>query len=280
MQCASRPEFLSGSEAESIELEFAGEIQAREIRVLSLDVFDTFLLRNNIPETQRYLEISRRIAAAISGADQSAGGEEIDQYDLLLERLRALELNYRTRPALDGCREGLLTDVLKTQRLALNLPASSEEMMLRTELMYEAESLTANPVLSNLARKFRKAGGKVILLSDMYLGKKEIAEVIGQVDEDLRGCFDEIFSSADTILSKRSGKVFGLVEKRLDQKAEHILHIGDSWNSDVHMARLAGWHAMHFPISASETFARERNLKAFMQDMYARNLDLGRWAKI
>lgn len=280
LDCESRPQLLASSAARQIETELAAAIESRETRVLSLDVFDTFLLRNNIPETQRYFEISQRIASAISQVAALGDHKHVDEYDLLLQRLRALELNYRTRPAIDGCREGSLSEVVKIQRMALSFPPQAEETMLRAELEYEAASLVPNPVLLNLARSFRQAGGKVILLSDMYLGKKEIAEVIQLVDSTLSDSFDEIISSSDTIVSKRSGKVFGLVEKKLDEKPERILHIGDSWHSDVHMARSAGWQALHFPVSTRELHCREQNLKSFVQAMYLKNLDLSRWAKI
>jgi FMN phosphatase YigB (HAD superfamily) len=276
LECGARPALLNGSKGAAIRKEIEEEIEERKPRVLSFDVFDTFLLRNNKPETLRYHELSMRLSDRLSGS----GGKGPSDIDLLLARLRGMTFSYRTRKAVDGCREGHIEQVVRFCRAALNLPNDSEEIFLATELDYETANLVVNPVLAAIATGFRARGGKVILVSDMYLGAREIDTILTRLSNGVTGWYDRIFSSADHIVSKRSGKLFRLIERELSVPAKEFLHIGDAWEGDVVRARAAGWGALHFPISVRESVERQRALSGFVDDLKARGHDLTQWARL
>jgi FMN phosphatase YigB (HAD superfamily) len=276
LDCASRQALLTGAKGAALRKEIEREIEAAEARVLSLDVFDTFLLRNNKPETARYLELSARIASRLAEHMPKAPGD----VDLLIARLHGMAFSYRTRKALDGCREGHIDQVIRYALTALNVPRSHEQTFRDVELDYETANLTVNPVLAAVASAHRARGGKVILISDMYLGQKEIGTILSRLSNGVTNWYDKIYSSADHIVSKRAGKIFPLIEKDLDLPAEQFLHIGDAWEGDVVKPREAGWNALHFPISRNEITERERALKAFVDDLKSKGHDFTDWARL
>lgn len=276
LECGSRQALLNGSKGASVRKDIEREIDALKPRVLSFDVFDTFLLRNNKPETLRYHELSMRVRDRLSGGNAKPPSD----IDLLLARLNGMAFSYRTRKAVDGCREGHIEQVVSFARAALNLLRDAEDDFLAAELDYETANLVVNPVLAAIATAFRARGGKVILISDMYLGAKEIDTILNRLSNGVTTWHDKIFSSADHIVSKRSGKIFPLIEKDLGIAAKEFLHIGDAWEGDVVRAREAGWNALHFPISEREIAERERALKVFVDDLKSRGHDLTQWARL
>ncbi|MFM9863057.1 MAG: HAD family hydrolase [Micropepsaceae bacterium] len=274
--CDSRAALLNGGKGADIRKALDREIEKAAPRVLSFDVFDTFLLRNNKPETARYLELSARIAERLAGAVPKPPAD----IDLLLARLQGMAFSYRTRKAVDGCREGHIEQVVRYARAALNLPRETEDTFLAAELDYETANLTVNPILAAVASAFRARGGKVILVSDMYLGAKEINLILTRLSNGVNNWYDKIYSSADHVLSKRSGKIFPFIEKDLSVPGKEFLHIGDAWEGDIVRPREAGWNALHFPISTRETGARESALRVFVGDLKTRGHDLTQWARV
>lgn len=276
LACEARPALLKGPAAAAIRKAIDRALDESGARVVSFDVFDTLLLRNNKPETARYHELSARIRDRLAGSVPKPPSD----IDLLLARLQGMAFSYRTRKAVDGCREGHIEQVVRYARTALNLPRDAEQTFLDAELDYETANLTVNPVLAGVASAFRAKGGKVILISDMYLGAKEIATILARLSSGVATWYDKIYSSADHIVSKRSGKIFPFIEKDLDLAAKQFLHIGDAWEGDVARPREAGWSALHFPISREETAERETALRAFVESMKARGHDLTQWARL
>jgi FMN phosphatase YigB (HAD superfamily) len=276
---ASREALLSGAEAADVHDAVMERIASTGCRVLSLDVFDTLLLRNDKPETARYHELSSLIHGRLTG-DLSARGTLPDVVDILMARLRGMEFSYRTRKDVEGCREGHIEQVVRVAVAALGLKDEASEIFLQSEIDYEAANLTLNPILADVAKTFRNTGGKVVLVSDMYLGRAEIAELVKRLSEESQDLYDEIFSSADLVVSKRSGRIFGKIEAHMEMPPDAFLHIGDAWEGDVVQPRTAGWNAMHFPIARGELSARTQGLERFSDEMASLGHDLSRWARL
>jgi len=262
--------------------------------ILSFDVFDTVLLRNNKSEAQRYLELSEVILDHLKNdPTYSKQVKGLNSYDFYLSRCQGMSLAYRTSPAIQGCREGRIEDVIKAQRTILDLDKSVEKIFLEKEIAYEAENLTLNSILIDLIDKFKQSKepsntdpqssgtnleGKVIFVSDMYLSSTIIAEIISKLTD--KKIFDFLFSSADLTLSKRSGKIFKKIENELGSCKETFLHFGDALIGDVQKPREAGWSSVYFPVSLEEKAHRQTNLEKFISTMDEAGLQTRRWAKI
>ncbi|WP_156098524.1 HAD family hydrolase [Thermopetrobacter sp. TC1] len=254
-------------------------IRENDIKVLSFDVFDTYLLRNSKPEAARYMELSNIILKRLKDSlPHQERLSTLDPADICLARIAGMQATYRTRPRVEGCGEGEIREVIAMQCRLIGLPAQAEDILLEAEIAYEAENLSENTLLARLARRFRKEGGKVILVSDMYLGADIIAEIIHRVVK--RPVHQHLFSSADMVVSKRSGKIFPAIERILGHAPREFLHIGDSWTGDVERPRKAGWHAMHFPIPRTELNKRKAALAEFIREMDEKGINTRAWAKL
>jgi hypothetical protein len=86
--------------------EYRAELATVDARVLSLDVFDTLLLRDDISEARRFLEMSEEAAARLG-----PGAAGMTGLDLLLRRVDGMRFSYWTRPTVDGSREGSIEEV-------------------------------------------------------------------------------------------------------------------------------------------------------------------------
>ncbi len=280
LACDARCNFVNGDNRATI-VKLVGEAIARvEPGMLSLDVFDTFLLRNDKSEARRFREIAQLARQRVSSAREQSAKSLPDELDFLIARTEATALCYRSRRPLEGCREGHIRDILQVAASSLNLFRGADAAMLEAELDYEASNLTLNLALADVVQEFRARGGRVILLSDMYLGKDEITAIVRRIDPASADAIDDVFSSADHILSKRSGRIFKLVEQKYQASPEEFFHIGDAFEGDVYQARKAGWGALHFPVSVSEAARRSLDLEHFFEQMKAVGLDVTPWAKV
>jgi FMN phosphatase YigB (HAD superfamily) len=248
--------------------------------VLSLDVFDTILLRNNIPEAERYLALSQVIAADLPKAFPSL--KHIDAHDLLLARNEGMSFTYRTRPRYMGCGEGDIREVLSYVARAINPrgadDAQVQEWLLNHEVEFEVGALRLNRILAEVAEEFAQHG-KLILVSDMYLPAAVIRRIFERLAPDFLRSVSAIFSSADEIVSKRSGKIFGLIEDRMGLPADAFLHVGDSLHGDVQQALRSGWSALHHPVPQSCMQERSRRLADCISTLTAMGIPSD-WAKI
>jgi predicted HAD superfamily hydrolase len=158
------------------------------------------------------------------------------------------------------------------------LPEECDALFLEEEIGYEIDNLTPNQVLIDIASKFTRAGGQVVLVSDMYLDGDSIEKIVNGVI--CKRIWKKIYSSSDLIVSKRSGKIFKKVEKDLDVESTGFVHLGDSFTGDVMKPRQAGWSAIHFPVSEYELVDRRANLDEFIVMMANKGFDVSGWAKI
>lgn len=74
---------------------------------------------------------------------------------------------------------------------------------------------------------------RMIVISDMYLSKKTIYEIIKKIGF----CdFERIYVSSEYGVTKRNGKLYGAVLNDLNIKPSDILHFGDNARNDILMA--------------------------------------------
>lgn len=245
--------------------------------VLSLDVFDTVLLRNDIPEAERYAAMSE-LALAYLHEDGFDKDRRLSADDLLLARANGMVFAYRTAPKSGEAREGNIDTVYLYMISALGLEEGADACLRRAEIDYEVSVMKPNPAIARLMEMVREYGGRIILLSDMYLPGNMIETLVEQIFE-IAPPFDLVFSSADSGHSKRGGSAFAHVEASLDLNGETVFHIGDSLQSDVRNPRDHGWQSMCFPLSQEEQYQRSTRLNRFVTKMRKSGLDVSRWAK-
>ncbi|MCX7998055.1 MAG: HAD-IA family hydrolase [Leptospiraceae bacterium] len=113
------------------------------------------------------------------------------------------------------------------------------------QLEWEKELESVQVVWENfhLFHKLKKENRKLILVSDMYLRKTQIMDLLQQCNYDLDNV--EIYVSSEIGLAKYTGNLYKHIAENLKLN-EKILHIGDNWNSDVLKAQENKIEAKHF----------------------------------
>lgn len=244
------------------------------VKVLSLDVFDTALLRDDTCEARRYWKLAARLAQLFSAGDPGRS-----TLDFFMTRYLGMELSYRARPDRHGCREGLIDEVLRTQAELLRLDDSDVDALLKEELSFEIESLTPNRPLLAFADDFVRAGGRLVFLSDMYLSARHIKTLFDQLHPTAYA-LEQFFSSADLSVSKGCGRLFTHVAAQLGVSPRQLLHVGDSKLGDFQNPRRHGWRSLHFPCSDHEIERRTLDLADLLSEVGSLGIDASRWAKL
>ena len=218
----------------------AEAIEATRYDVLSTDLFDTVLLRDQTIESGRLASACRRSAARL-GVDPAA-----------LTRLRwSLQgIAYRAVTIERPEAEASLSAICRTMSTALGLSEGAARDLQQTEVVVDIEHLHPNRPLLELLDRVRRSGTRVIAVSDTYLDQADLHRILDSV----LGAHPiaAVYSSADLGVTKHRGGVFAAVAEQENIPAERILHVGDNYQVDVRMARHAGWHAVHLPRHRSD----------------------------
>lgn len=194
--------------------------------VVSVDVFDTILFRRVFPYDSVWRAVCRELRERLLIA-----GHTVSLKDVIAARERAFAELHKEAEQAGKDPDALLRNVIPRwlQKLipvgALDLRQWTE-WLVRRELELETEATFANRELLSPLRDLRNRGFRLVYLSDMYLGK----EIIGQLlDANGFGAlFDEGYVSADVGKLKRTGRIFEHVLQQENLQPEQLLHIGDN----------------------------------------------------
>ena len=202
--------------------------------LVSVDVFDTLLLRGTRPEFARFADVSRLQHQALGAVSPGAK-------TLLACRLRV------TRRAYEAVRAGRSGEVsfaaiLDEMCAELALPPDSAQALLAAELEYEAGVLTPNRDLVDVLAGLDLP---LVAVSDTPLSAAALAGLLGRFLPDLP--LRRIYSSADEGATKRGGGLFDVVCGREGVAPGRVLHLGDHARSDVSVPRARGLTAVHLP---------------------------------
>ena len=233
--------------------------------ILSLDIFDTLLIRDNSSEITRFVEIGARMADIVNAQAGKARATKdkplsvsVSAIDAFLARYLGTKASYRASKPVKGCREGSLSEIHATASRLLTASPRLSDDFIEAELAYEATRMKPNRLLIDIIKRHRKNKGRVVLLTDMYMHTPQVETLLRKLRVD-RKLFDLIVSSADTKVSKASGGVFEIVEKALDAEPARFVHVGDSLRGDFQKPMERGWQAIHLPIPEAEIVVRRKD---------------------
>ena len=247
---------------------------ARRDAVLSLDIFDTLLLRDDSSELRRFWEIGHAMAAVV-GDHGDGVPVKVDAADAFLLRCLGTQATYRAANRIDGCREGCLSEIHRTaarmiagagSRLANTLHAA----FVAAELDHEARRLHPATAILDYAARHREGGRTVILVTHTYMRESHVRALLARLDIPA-DAFDLILSSADTKVSKASGGIFALAERALGRGPEAFVHAGDSLDGDYRRPIGHGWRALHLPIALAERRRRRADHIAISDEIRERH---------
>lgn len=206
--------------------------------LVSVDVFDTLLLRDHTVQRWRFLALARELSRRLP---KTAGSPDVRT--LFTLRRLVHDLTYRA-VALDRPQGDVqLSRMAEIQATLLALDKSAVALFMDAEKELECRHLTGNRHLCQALHRLRRQGKRTIAVSDTYLSERDLWTLIHNLIPNPP--IQQIYSSSDLGLTKHSGQVFERVAMLEGVPAGRIIHCGDDVHSDINMARAAGWQAMH-----------------------------------
>jgi FMN phosphatase YigB (HAD superfamily) len=223
-------------------------LQKEPIRSITVDIFDTLVLRDFTSEEERFFEIARRWLPVV----RDAISQEVTDWEIYSFRnyVRSLEQRAFAWSRATGIASsehpefeirladwvaGIVRQLAEKYSVRLTGDQSHDltHRLIELELAYEASVLKPNRLLLRLLTGFQERQPvKVYLVSDMYLSAAQLKDLLARVGVP---SFDGIVSSSDLGVSKKSGRLFDLLETD-----EHFpgftnpgnLHVGDRRQND------------------------------------------------
>lgn len=238
---------------------FAADLLAAgQVDTLSLDIFDTVLLRTPKPEILHL----RRIAARACHRLKERLGVAIESDDIWRARLLAQRIAYQS---VGQVVDMLLEDtthakILALQCIALGLPDAAIEVLAQAEFDQEVESVVANPAVLRLIDAARASDVRVVFTTDIYLDSTFLRALLAR--HGLSLCYQALYVSSDEGRTKRAGGLFDVLVLREGCPAHRLLHVGDNRNADVRMAARRGLSTAWVP--RPMLFRAKRRLSGFV----------------
>lgn len=207
-------------------LDIKKNINNKNIKAISFDVFDTLLIRKTNPET-----ILDSIATEIAIKYNLDKKHIIETRHKIWKELTTINLE-KNKDCDAHCKE-----IWKKWIYYLNLEKKENiyDTIKKIELDKEYYALTPNIELLNFIKN-NKHKIHFCITTDMYLGSEEIQYLLNKHGFDFEK--EQIFSSGEIGFQKRTGNLFPYIIRYFEQKninKENIIHIGDNASADYNM---------------------------------------------
>ncbi len=209
--------------------------------VISFDIFDTLLLRPFYSPKDLLCQLDPAFAAAGGGTARFSS-------------LRGAAEEYAREQAVSesgGRREDVtLDEICRALTQRFHVPQKLARAMCEKEEALETAVSFPRRSGKDLFRLAMETGKRVILISDMYLPEPTVRAMLKAAGYE---GYEKIFLSGECGALKGSGKLFTRALCDLHLRPQQVLHIGDSWKSDIEGSRKAGIRALFLP-SPEEVF--------------------------
>ncbi|MGO9121289.1 MAG: HAD-IA family hydrolase [Desulfomonilaceae bacterium] len=210
--------------------------------VVLCDLFDTLILRMVHPEHVKKLA-ARRLRRVLN---LKCHPESLYQLRAQIERdlcrqnlLNGFDLDFN----FDAFAE-IIHDALKRKepealgRLEL---AAFAQTLCAVELQVETSVQRIDPSVVACLREFAEQRIPIYAISDFYLPRRMIIELLRHHRVD--SLFLDVFVSSESLVAKRSGRLYDLVLQSIGVSPHHVVMIGDNEEADHVMALRRGINA-------------------------------------
>ncbi len=235
--------------------------------IISVDVFDTLLLRTTRPELLRFEDVTRLQHAFLRTMVHHPLPSIASLYEA---RLRAGRTVYGRVAGSKGLDEAHFNDILGLTCALTGLPPECIPHLRHIELAYERKMLQPNRSLLGLLTEAKANGKRIILASDMYLG----ADDLRQLCDGLLGTFrcHRLYVSSEFKRTKRHGTLFQAILDEEGVPPGSLLHLGDNHLADVAMPATLGIDSVHLPRAWSWRILHHFRARMNRRNLQRRNL--------
>lgn len=186
--------------------------------LVSFDVFDTLIERScGAPEIVFDLMSSNSVKLPVGMSFREA-------------RVKA-ELEARQRA---GIREITHSEIYDALSIMFDVSREEAERLQKQEEELEIQVAVPKPIGVELARLATKLGKKVIYVSDIYLSKNVVHNILKKCGISI---VDGLYISSELFATKHYGEMFDIILEDHKMPAHKILHVGDNKHSDFEMPR-------------------------------------------
>jgi FMN phosphatase YigB (HAD superfamily) len=223
--------------------QYLSSLDLSAVKLVSLDIFDTLLLRTCSKPVEVFAEIGTRATRA-GWIPKHIGPQEFQQIRESAES-RARQRRWQM------CQKGEVT----IRQIYDEMPdwCTPRSRFIHLELRVEQDVCYPNPYVLDLIDHCRKRSVPIALCSDMYLGNRHIRKLLERLGIPPK-LFAEIMVSCDMDATKWAGNLFPILLRRFPGiKPGEILHIGDNPHSDCIMPKRHGLKAHHYGVVPNST---------------------------
>ena len=139
--------------------------------------------------------------------------------------------------------------------------------ILEQELLLEKQICTPNPDILDKINIARESGNQIAHVSDMYLPKSFIEELL--LENGIMKKGDLLYVSNHDKAAKGDGSMFLKMSKDHGIPLNRISHIGNCYQADYLGAKRVGVHANHYPLGNSTRKEKELNNLASFTDGFS-----------
>ena len=189
-------------------------------KLISVDIFDTLLLRDGKSEETRFYQSAIELKKIYPDI-------KLDEDSIFKTRFSAHHTLYHlykqgviTEPSIDS--------ILSYQSDLLNSVVSLDKLLV-AETNVELKALSVNKLLASSLKKLSK-NATIVLLSDMYLSSHFIKNILNLKNVNFK--FD-LYVSNELKKSKHKGDAFPWLIDKYNLSYKSVLHVGDNYSSDV-----------------------------------------------
>jgi len=229
------------------------QFDTEKIKLISCDIFDTLIFRTTVTPHDIFLVLGQE--AKEKGLIKNIEPEEFKELRIIAEK-KAQSKKEKEQ----GTIEANLYEIYDQ----MPFDAEDKEKLLELELLTEKKCIYLNPSIASMLRYYYEKGVSVVLLSDMYLSRQQVEDLLVSVGFDC-DILDDIIISSQYLVAKWNGGLYQvLLDKYPHISPSAIVHIGDNYQSDVINALSCGIHAIHYN-------SRQDSGKAFELERYYKN---------
>jgi FMN phosphatase YigB (HAD superfamily) len=215
-----------------------------DVRVLSLDCFDTLIWRDSHAPVDLFACLPGTTPYQRQWAEdraRSAAGFGRNRQDVAIGEIYA--------------------------QLMPNAPPAELEAAIAAELSAELRHCYAFAPTVQLMREAKAKGLQVIVVSDTYFDSDQLRKlIVGAAGSEVAGLIDRIFCSCAYGKPKALG-LYGEVLRKLSARPHEILHIGDNRKADVEGVASFGVNTLHlvqFSEVAEQRYRHEAAISALL----------------
>ncbi|SOB91168.1 predicted HAD superfamily hydrolase [Ureibacillus xyleni] len=210
------------------------KINIEDYEMFSLDIFDTLLFRMCARPEDIFTKVGELAIDKFGDAFGYSSKTFREVRKLSEQKARKVYLN-KNEINYDNIYEFMPFD------------GEIREYLKKIELEVEKENIFLNESVYSFIRECYSKGRKIILVSDMYLFREQIEDILKHTNLDLE-MIHNIYVSSENNETKHNGNLFKLVlEDYSYVPSNRILHIGDNYYADFLQARENKMHAVYYP---------------------------------